>query len=153
MGSIAVMETNSSAPVTQSPSLVSLAAAACIPLECATAISAAATGFVVWVPFELDWRVDEESTCTMRVFSSREKAMKAYKSTVLQHYEYAPYRMHHSGSPDKIYIYTHVHNREIITITNIAEDLFNLSIAQPNQYVGIKTFSDVKAYEHILDEN
>jgi hypothetical protein len=136
-------------PRTTPTSLVELAATACIPLECAAAILSTAQGYIVWVPFEKF--NNHELTCTFGVFSSLEKAKKAYPCTGGVSYDYMPYRMHHCGSKDKIYIYQHIHALDVITITNVAEDLFNLASAAPLLFANIRVLSDVDKFMCLLD--
>jgi hypothetical protein len=114
-----------------------MAAAACIPLECATAIAEVATakaakGFIVWVTFEIPDRVIEPVAFAGRVFTSLEKAKKAFLGNVHNSYAHVPYRMHSCGEKDVVYIY--VRNEDDIFVTNVAEDLENQARAIPQLF-------------------
>jgi hypothetical protein len=108
----------------------------------------------IWVPFEVMRRIctlptqnygqrDASSplSCVCTAFSSLEKATEAYPCTVSHQYVYAPYRLYKCGNPDVVYIY--VHGANSITITNVAEDLWDLARAMPAHYCSITSMAEV----------
>jgi hypothetical protein len=152
-------------------SLTMLAAKACMPLACATEIAKlasaeASTGFKVWVPFEsrpqsalppfaimrqpFAYIARPSSSYVGSVFSSLEKAVDAYPCTADQRFIYVPYRMHRCGDPNVVYVY--VHDANNITITNIAEDLWEQACAMKNNFLGVESLTDVYDRACTIDE-
>jgi hypothetical protein len=101
----------------------------------------------VWVPFML---TDDYHRYVFvgRVFSSREKATKAYPNAPNANYTYAPYRIHGAGSGSVVYIY--IRDDDNVTITNIADDLEDLAKALPGCFSVVQPF-DVRRFAYALE--
>jgi hypothetical protein len=133
--------------------LQTMAAAACMPLECAAAIAEAAAakaakGFVVWLPFVSSDIDMDPASFAGRVFTSLEKSKEAFPDDdTCMH---VPYRMHNCGEKNVVYVY--VRDDEDVIATNIAEDLENQLRAMPNKYGGgVLGKFEASAYAYRLD--
>jgi hypothetical protein len=93
-------------------------------LECVSAIvDVVSKGFVVWLPFKVSETVWAADLFVHRVFSTLEKAQKAFGDGSAKKFIYAPYRMHHCGAKNVIYVYSRNGN---IIATNVLEDFESL---------------------------
>ena len=141
-------------------SLQAMAAAACIPLECATAIAEAAAakaaakaakGFVVWLPFVLSDIDMDPASFVGFVFTSLEKSKEAFPDDDISSYAHVPYRMHNCGEKDIVYVC--VCDDDDVFVTNIAEDLENRLRALPSKYGNaVLGEFEASAYAYQLDE-
>jgi hypothetical protein len=114
----------------QPASLLDLAVSAALPLECVSAIVDATTsivgkGFVVWLVFvSSNIGYGTYMTSLFRAFSSLEKAQKACDSDSDTDVKivFVPYRLHHCGAKNIVYIYEYNGH---LTVTNVVSDLEN----------------------------